>query len=75
MAEGDFASWDEAGHLLVRGRMHEGKRQGRFIENKVSGSEVIFGGACYEAGAEQWRTADPSEFVSKACTDPSSDES
>lgn len=75
VAEGDFASWDEAGHLLVRGRMHEGKRQGRFIENKVQGGEVIFGGACYEGGAEKWRTADLAEFASKECAGAAAEES
>ncbi|MEQ1568673.1 MAG: hypothetical protein ABMA64_23745 [Myxococcota bacterium] len=64
---GDFATWDLAGHLLVRGRYEAGKKQGRFLESTVE----TFGGACYEAGEEKWRTADPAEFVTKDCRDPS----
>jgi hypothetical protein len=74
VAEGDFASWDEKGNLLARGRMHEGKRHGRFIENKVSGEDVSFGGACYAAGEEQWRTEDPAEFMSKECAEVETEE-
>lgn len=74
VAEGDYASWDEAGHLLVRGKMHEGKRHGRFIESTVEGESVTFGGACYGAGEELWRTTDPAEFTTKECAEAPSEE-
>jgi hypothetical protein len=74
VASGDFASWDEQGHLLARGRMHEGKRHGRFVENKVSGEDVVFTGVCYAAGEEQWRTEDPAEFTTKDCVEVDTDE-
>lgn len=67
LATGDYASWDTEGHLLVRGRMVDGKRDGRFIDRTVENGEVVPGGACYEAGTELWRTADDGELVSKAC--------
>jgi hypothetical protein len=71
--DGDFATWDVEGNLLVRGVYVAGKKSGRFLESSVSGSEVTFGGACYSSDEELWRTSDAAEFVGKECS--SSDES
>jgi hypothetical protein len=67
VATGDHAEWDVEGRLLVRGKMVDGKKDGRFIERKVEDGEIVAGGACYEAGNEVWRTSDDAELVSKAC--------
>ncbi|MEZ4241423.1 MAG: hypothetical protein R3F59_35785 [Myxococcota bacterium] len=64
---GDHAEWDPQGRLLVRGRMVEGKRSGKFVERHVDGDEVVGGGACYQGGEEVWRTEDEGELVGKAC--------
>lgn len=66
-AVGDHAEWDVKGQLLVRGRMVDGKKDGRFVERKVEGGAIVPGGACYEAGAETWRTADEGELVTRTC--------
>jgi hypothetical protein len=65
--DGDFATWDVEGHLLERGRYQAGKKQGKFLENAGEGDAISFAGACYADGAEQWRTTDAGEFVSKSC--------
>lgn len=65
--QGEYAAWDAEGTLLLRGAYVDGERQGRFLE---LGSNAAFGGACYAAGAEMWRTDDPEAFVSDACDAP-----
>ncbi|MEQ1502893.1 MAG: hypothetical protein ABMB14_11720 [Myxococcota bacterium] len=67
VATGDHAEWDLTGQLLVRGRTVDGKRDGRFVERTVRDGAIVPGGACYEAGAELWRTTDDAELVRKPC--------
>lgn len=68
VAEGDYAAWDTSGRLLVRGKLSNGQRDGRFIvRTPTAGGEPSPGGACYEDGTEVWKTTDEAELASKAC--------
>ena len=67
VATGDHAEWDLEGRLLVRGRLVDGRKDGRFIERRVEDGAIVPGGACYAAGTEVWRTADEAELVGTSC--------
>ncbi len=64
--EGDVAEWNDAGILMLRGTMKEGRRHGKFLLRAPAAPDA-FDGRCFDRGAEVWATTDPSDFLARAC--------